>query len=173
MDEMNLSLNGTTWYNSKGDHFTVQDIIMDGSTFSVTTTDGRIISADKMNEYLQSNKPIDFEEYNSPDISNIETSNESLNSLLDNSYIENPSKELSENLDYNIIDRALKDKIRDTDVSIAVSCEFPKTEVDILTNILKISKESIVDYLNTNLENSLKNKLKDAIREYLDAKIDL
>lgn len=64
-DTMDLGMGGetglenTTWWKPDGtDHFTVREILMSPEGFSVRTTDGRLMSADVMEKYIQSDTPI-------------------------------------------------------------------------------------------------------------------
>ena len=64
-DTMELGMGGetglenTTWWKPDGsDHFTVREILMSPEGFSVRTTDGRLLSADIMEKYIQSDAPI-------------------------------------------------------------------------------------------------------------------
>lgn len=64
-DTMELGMGGetglenTTWWKPDGsDHFTVREILMSPEGFSVRTTDGRLLSADVMEKYIQSDTPI-------------------------------------------------------------------------------------------------------------------
>ena len=48
-----------TWYNPKtGDSFTVRDSFFQDNQFVVTTTDGRMLSYNQIQHYVQSDKPI-------------------------------------------------------------------------------------------------------------------
>lgn len=64
-DTMELGMGGetglenTTWWKPDGsDHFTVREMLMSPEGFSVRTTDGRLLSADVMEKYIQSDTPI-------------------------------------------------------------------------------------------------------------------
>lgn len=64
-DTMELGMGGetglenTTWWKPDGsDHFTIREILMSPEGFSVRTTDGRLLSADVMEKYIQSDAPI-------------------------------------------------------------------------------------------------------------------
>lgn len=50
------------WYNPKtGDSFTVRDCYFEDNQFMIVTTDGRSIAYNQMQNYIQSDKPIDVE----------------------------------------------------------------------------------------------------------------
>lgn len=54
-------LEGTTWWKPDGtDHFTIRDILMAPEGFTIRTTDGRMISGDVMETYIQSEVPINI-----------------------------------------------------------------------------------------------------------------
>ena len=64
-DTMDLGMGGetglenTTWWKPDGsDHFTVREMLMSPEGFSVRTTDGRLLPADVMEKYIQSEVPI-------------------------------------------------------------------------------------------------------------------
>ena len=64
-DTMDLGMGGetglenTTWWKPDGsDHFTVREMLMSPEGFSVRTTDGRLLPADVMEQYIQSDIPI-------------------------------------------------------------------------------------------------------------------
>ena len=64
-DTMDLGMGGetglenTTWWKPDGsDHFTIHDMLMSPEGFSVRTTDGRLLPADVMEQYIQSDIPI-------------------------------------------------------------------------------------------------------------------
>lgn len=64
-DTMDLGMGGetglenTTWWKPDGsDHFTVREMLMSPEGFSVRTTDGRLLPADVMEKYIQSDVPI-------------------------------------------------------------------------------------------------------------------
>lgn len=172
--EMDMNIAGSTWYNSKGDHFTVKDIIMDGDGFAVTTTDGRMISGEQMSNYIQSSKPINLGRlYDEPKKEPIidesaDIFQDDLNMIIHSTsttpITENTAKK---NPDYDIIDRALKDNIKSAKTDIILNWKFPKSEIDALKNLLKIDEKSIIDYLKNNLKETLINKLDDCIGNYL------
>lgn len=57
-------LENTTWWKPDGtDHFTVRELLMSPEGFSVRTTDGRLLSADVMEQYIQSDTPITGHEH--------------------------------------------------------------------------------------------------------------
>lgn len=52
-------LENTTWWKQDGsDHFTILEVVMSPEGFSVRTTDGRLLQADILEQYIQSNTPI-------------------------------------------------------------------------------------------------------------------
>lgn len=52
-------LENTTWWKPDGsDHFTVREMLISPEGFSVRTTDGRLLPADVMEQYIQSDTPI-------------------------------------------------------------------------------------------------------------------
>ena len=64
-DTMDLGMGGetglenTTWWKQDGsDHFTIREMLMSPEGFSVRTTDGRLLSADVLEQYIQSDTPI-------------------------------------------------------------------------------------------------------------------
>ena len=59
MLEGEQQLEGTKWWSRDGnDHFIIREVLMSPEGFSVRTTDGRLLSADILEKYIQSDKPI-------------------------------------------------------------------------------------------------------------------
>lgn len=59
MLEGDQQLEGTKWWSRDGsDHFTIHEVLISPEGFSVRTTDGRLLSADILEKYIQSDKPI-------------------------------------------------------------------------------------------------------------------
>lgn len=55
------ALENTTWWKRDGsDHFTIRDVLMAPEGFSIRTTDGRVLSGDVMDTYIQSDIPINI-----------------------------------------------------------------------------------------------------------------
>ena len=51
-----------TWYNTQtGDSFTVRDSFFEDNQFVVTTTDGRYLKYEQIQDYIKSDKPIEME----------------------------------------------------------------------------------------------------------------
>lgn len=68
-DTMDMGMGGetglenTTWWKPDGsDHFTVREMLMSPEGFSVRTTDGRLLPASVMEQYIQSDTPITGQE---------------------------------------------------------------------------------------------------------------
>ena len=50
-----------TWYNTRtGDSFTVRDSFFEDNQFVVTTTDGRYLKYEQIQDYIKSDKPIEM-----------------------------------------------------------------------------------------------------------------
>ena len=48
-----------TWYNPRtGDSFTVRDSFFEDNQFVITTTDGRYLKYEQIQDYIKSDKPI-------------------------------------------------------------------------------------------------------------------
>lgn len=59
MLEGEQQLEGTKWWSRDGnDHFVIREVLISPEGFSVRTTDGRLLSADILEKYIQSDKPI-------------------------------------------------------------------------------------------------------------------
>lgn len=53
-----INLEGTTWWKRDGsDHFVVREVLISPEDFSIHTMDGRILSADVLDKYIQSDTP--------------------------------------------------------------------------------------------------------------------
>jgi len=56
---INFDIEGTTWWKPDGsDHFKVQSVFFDGSGMTIQTNDGRMISGERLTDYIQSETPI-------------------------------------------------------------------------------------------------------------------
>ena len=162
-----------TWYNPKtGDSFTVRDSFFQDNQFVVTTTDGRMLSYNQIQHYVQSDKPIapqkpqqNNTEKLPPEVASMLISNNDsgfdmleedqtlINKCL---YAEEPTpvykpsqatiQSQTHTSNYNIIDRALgKQELPDLTVAINWKIE-PEREIQLLTEVMDISLDEVVEW---------------------------
>lgn len=56
-----------TWYNTRtGDSFTVRDSFFEDNQFVITTTDGRYLKYEQIQDYIKSDKPIQMDKHTTP-----------------------------------------------------------------------------------------------------------
>lgn len=174
MDEgMNFDLVGKTFYSTRNsDHFTVKDVLLEGSSFTVTTTDGRMIPGDQLNSYLQSDKPVNIQEFK-PTQKKIDVSGldevDSLDQIItsrprvdpDHVYLDSDKP-----VDYDIIDRALNNL--DVELECSLKWTYPDKQISALTDIMNISKSSIAKYI---IYKYFKDDLNDIVKDAVEKSI--
>lgn len=152
-------LDNTTWWHKNGkDHFTVRDTLIDPADgIILTTTDGRRIGLEQLDNYIKSDEPVRPEQFNpnkytdtidSSILSEIAdfTGNSSIYS--DKVVTQQPSRPTIQNSPtYDIIDRALHNIERpQIKIEIEYEGEQPLRELELLHDIMNISYEEIADY---------------------------
>ena len=187
-----------TWYNpNTGDSFTVLDNFFENNQFMVTTTDGRMLTYDQIQYYIQSDKPIDkpapsllsdvpasitsMLEDNSGQILSDDMSliHSNLNTIstpeVGKLYIDpewsNPSVSFSNN--HPIIEKALsKTVLPEIDIQLKWS-KYPEREIEMLTDIMDVQMSEIVDwYINKFGVNEIKKLMENSIKSYFNIKDD-
>lgn len=163
-----------TWYNPKtGDSFTVRDSFFEDNQFVVTTTDGRILNYNQIQNYVQSEKPINQNNQNNQSIQNnslppevagiLANDNQNdfdmlaedqmlINKSLNSNIIAQPifhepqPQPQPQTSNYNIIDRALtKQELPELNVSVNWKIA-PEKEIQLLTEIMDVSLDEIVEW---------------------------
>lgn len=168
-------ISGTTWWSRTGqDHFTVRDVIMDPSSgMMITTTDGRMINMDRMDNYIQSDKPVGFTKRTTPrvDVRGLDSETpvqvEEWNEPIAEPMVETPM--ISTN--HEIIQRAMSEVSKPT---VRVSLEFevyPERELSVLRDVMKVPEDEILDYCyKTWFSSDLDESIKSQLRELLSAR---
>ena len=181
MSEYNMmgmpDITGTTWWSRTGqDHFTVREVIMDPSSgMVVTTTDGRMINMDRMDNYIQSDKPVG-DVRNAPPINVIDVRGLDIETPVQ---VEEWSESIAEpvveipmtSTNHEIIQRAMSEVSKPT---VRVSLEFetyPERELSVLRDVMKVPEDEILDYCyKTWFSSDLDESIKTQLRELLSAR---
>ena len=189
-----------TWYNpTNGDVFTVRDSFFEDNNYVVTTTDGRYLNYNQLQNYIQSDTPaeqlkksfsnkqqeilpsevqgiLEDDSYNSLILP--EDLNQSTNILskpLGN--INNVSNSVynveTKHIDVNktIIEKALKNTTPPKLTILAEWDKYPEKEITMLANIMDISRKDIADWYCENLENELLQELLESFKNSIYSKI--
>lgn len=182
-------MQGTTWYHPRtGAKFTIKDMAFDASgEVQVFTTDGRILSASVMSEYIQSDKPLGSISKVPPmpkiDLSGLdeETPLTPVNPepMFDHSLkdIPSPVTKTTPTLapiqeDELIISKALKKLVLPEIQNQYVWSQYPETEINMLVDIMDIDKGAIIDYIvKKTFENGFIEKVKDEYKKFVRSKI--
>lgn len=190
-----------TWYNlTTGDSFTVRDTFFEDNELIVQTMDGRTLKYSTIQNYVKSDKPIDMSQIKTknetsqlpPEVADlIETDNDSTSNQEEYGILEDdmalitgtPRKNLGSidplrnqaisqmNTNNAIITKALS-KRKLPELNISADWDFPEKEIDMLINIMEISKEEIVKWYLDNMEMGvIAQKVKEYIQDYLDKHI--
>lgn len=169
-----------TWYNpTTGDSFTVRDSFFENNQYVVSTTDGRVLSYDMIQYYVQSDKPFEMpkkqQEDKLPDeVANLiadDTISEAENNELfvdtDIYGMNNPLTpslgNINKPLPYNapvetpsfnvgIIKKALDKYTRPQVDCSVVWNNFPKKEIQMLNEIMEIDTKEIVEWYASQLD---------------------
>lgn len=179
MSEYNMmgmpDITGTTWWSRTGqDHFTVREVIMDPSSgMMVITTDGRMINMDRMDNYIQSDKPVDFTKHATPrvDVRGLDSETpvqvEEWSESIAEPMVETPMTSTN----HEIIQRAMSEVSKPV---VRVSLEFeeyPERELSVLRDVMKVPEDEILDYCyKTWFSSGLDESIKSQLRELLSAR---
>lgn len=185
-----------TWYNpTTGDSFTVRDSFFEDGQYMVTTTDGRMLGYNMIQNYIKSDKPLNVQKnVNSEDLPD-SVINELENQIFINDDIEvinNPLTpslgNINKPLPYNtpvetpsfnvgIIKKALDKYTRpQVDCSIVWN-NFPKKEIQMLNEIMEIDIKEIVEWYASQLDTTeiaiaIHNSIVSYINDQLYRKVD-
>lgn len=177
MSEYNMmgipDITGTTWWSRTGqDHFTVREVIMDPSSgMMVNTTDGRMIDIERMDNYIQSDKPVGGIR-NTPPINSID-----VRGLDSETPVQVEESEMTRESDtrvqslstnHEIIQRAMSGVSKP---AVRVSLEFeeyPERELSVLRDVMKVPENEILDYcyktwFSSDLDESIKTQLRELL----------
>lgn len=161
-------ISGTTWWSRTGqDHFTVRDVIMDPSSgMMITTTDGRMINMDRMDNYIQSDKPVDFTNRATPRVDVRGLDNETPVQVEE--WNEPIAETSMTSTNHEIIQRAMLEVGKPV---VRVSLEFetyPERELSVLRDVMRVPEDEILEYcyrawFSSGLEESIKSQLRELL----------
>ena len=184
-----------TWYNTRtGDSFTVRDSFFEDNQFVVTTTDGRYLKYEQIQDYIKSDKPIemkksepkhedlpaevadliggDYEDLIKEDLAMIQ--GQTTNSL-GNLNRPNPTQVVHStpvpvlvNTNYDIISKALsKRTLPDFQVGIDwLAC--PVKEMNMLIDLMDVQEQEIIDWYLSQVDlQTTTLMIKEVIKDYL------
>lgn len=160
-----------TWYNpNTGDSFTVRDCFFENNQYVVSTTDGRVLSYDIIQNYVQSDKPIEMSK--APQQETLPT--EVADLIADDIFIDddiygvnnpltpslgNINKPLpystpveTPSFNVGIIKKALDKYTRPQVDCNIVWDNFPKKEIQMLNEIMEIDTKDIVEWYASQLD---------------------
>lgn len=183
-----------TWYNTRtGDSFTVRDSFFEDNQFIVTTTDGRYLKYEQIQDYIKSDKPIEMKKPESKhedlpaEVADLIGDNyddmimaddlamiqgQPTNSL-GNLNKPNPmqvvqSTPVQANTNYDIISKALsKRTLPDFQVGIDwLAC--PVKEMNMLIDLMDVQEQEIVDWYLSQVDvQTTTLMIKEVIKDYL------
>lgn len=176
------------WVNPRtGDGFTVKDSFFEDGQYVVTTMDGRKLSYDMIQNYVQSDKPIDIPK---PQQKKQELPTEVLNELADDSTEMLPDEmsmikggnlgnlytqpQQIEQTSGNelIINKALSKYPQPTILTNVKWKEFPKREMEMLIDIMDIDKSEIVKWYIDKMDiNKVAESICVSIKEYIEKEL--
>lgn len=160
-----------TWYNpNTGDSFTVRDCFFENNQYVVSTTDGRVLSYDMIQHYVQSDKPIEMSK--APQQETLPT--EVADLIADDIFVDddiygvnnplapslgNINKPLpystpveTPSFNVGIIKKALDKYTRPRVDCNIVWDNFPKKEIQMLNEIMEIDTKDIVEWYAAQLD---------------------
>jgi len=187
-----------TWYNpNTGDSFTVRDCFFENNQYVVSTTDGRVLSYDIIQHYVQSDKPIEMPK--TPQQETLPT--EVADLIADDIFVDddiygvnnpltpslgNINKPLpystpveTPSFNVGIIKKALDKYTRPRVDCNIVWDNFPKKEIQMLNEIMEIDTKDIVEWYARQLDtteiaiaihNSLVRYINDQLYDRVDDK---
>ena len=177
-----------TWYNpNTGDSFTVRDCFFENNQYVVSTTDGRVLSYDIIQHYVQSDKPIEMSK--TPQQESLPT--EVTNILADDTFIDDDIYGISQPLtlgninqpktrqtntsttNEGIIEKALSKASKPQVVADVNWVDFPKKHIEMLKEIMGIDTKEIVEWYAQQLDTTeiaiaIHNSLVRYINDQLD-----
>lgn len=156
-----------TWYNpNTGDSFTVRDCFFENNQYVVSTTDGRVLSYDMIQHYVQSDKPIEMPK--TPQQESLPT--EVADLIADDIFIDDDIYGVSQpqtlgninqpkstqlnplTTNENIIEKALSKATMPQVVADINWIDFPKKHIEMLNEIMGIDTKEIVEWYARQLD---------------------
>lgn len=185
------------WFNpNTGDTFVVRDSFFQDGQYTVTTTDGRVLNYNQLQNYIKANGPtnneiikpesslppevLDLISDSGPASNSIEVGMEDIIHASSNQITSSKQQKLPDlenDLDHMLIKRFLKNKsVIDIDPNISW-VSMPVKEIDILTNMLGIDINNIIDYIIKEIDiqsirEIIYDKIKQSIEDLNQNKID-
>ena len=181
-----------TWYNpSTGDSFTVRDCFFENNQYVISTTDGRMLGYDVIQNYVQSDKPIEMpkkvQETSLPsEVMDILDDRSNDDIFVDTDIYGAPSHtpvslgnlntsnsrttDVASNV--GIIKKALDKASKPEVVANIVWSDFPKKQIEMLAEIMEIDTKEIVEWYASQLDTTriaiaIHNSLVNYINEQL------
>lgn len=181
-----------TWYNpSTGDSFTVRDCFFENNQYVISTTDGRMLGYDVIQNYVQSDKPIEMpkktQETSLPsEVMDILDDRSDDDIFVDTDIYGAPSPtpvslgnlntsnsrtvDVASNV--GIIKKALDKASKPEVVANIVWSDFPKKQIEMLAEIMEIDTKEIVEWYASQLDTTriaiaIHNSLVNYINEQL------
>lgn len=188
-------MNGTTWWHKSGNgrHFTIKDVMSDGSQMYAQTTDGQMINLTDMDNYIQSDTPIKPKPKVDPNMGHINLGNldeASPVELVDNDDGMLPEDKamlnglttgleetapvtksiVQKSNNYDIIDKALG-KFEAPGITVKLDWKkFPSREIELLCDIMGVSNEDVAKYCFTKYFDNHNEVILDAIRTDIESR---
>lgn len=159
-----------TWYNpSTGDSFTVRDCFFENNQYVISTTDGRMLGYDVIQNYVQSDKPIEMpkktQEPSLPnEVMDILDDRSDDDIFVDTDIYGTPTPVSLGNLNTSnsrtvdvasnvgIIKKALDKASKPEVVANIVWSDFPKKQIEMLAEIMEIDTKEIVEWYASQLD---------------------
>lgn len=177
-----------TWYNpNTGDSFTVADAFFQDNQYMVKTTDGRLLDYNFMQNYVKSDKPIPKIEKPQPKTN--ELPQEVANLIDDGGILEDdlalingrqkPQSlgnlhKIEVNPELPIIEKALSKKSKPCVYANILWEDFPKKEIEALTDIMDINIDSVIDWYINKLDiNEIKQAVKESMVDHIKIELGL
>lgn len=186
-----------TWYNPKtGDSFTVRNSFFQDNQYLVQTTDGRVLDYNTLQNYVQSDRPIEMpkpqpqQEILPAEVENLlESPTEMYDILPEDLNMINSSKSLGNlatstgqvsndpvvsipytQVDQNfaMIEKALAKKSL-PEIQVAIDWQsFPRREMDMLIDIMDVNMDEIVNWYTNQIDiEYLSDCLKEVIKDHI------
>lgn len=156
-----------TWYNpNTGDSFTVRDSFFENNQYVVSTTDGRVLSYDMIQHYVQSDKPIEMPKTPQPETLPSEVSDllsedifidDDIYGVTQPPTLGNINQSSSYNTQPSTFNSGVIKKALDKYTRPQVDCNivwdnFPKKEIQMLNEIMEIDTKEIVEWYANQLD---------------------
>ena len=164
-----------TWYNpNTGDSFTAKDCFFENNQYVIATTDGRLLGYDVIQNYIQSEKPINIPKKHQEDVLPDEVAN-----LIDDTPVAIEDNDLFVDTDIygttpaapvtlgnlnvpksspavatneSIIAKALAKSSKPEVVADIKWIDFPKKQIEMLSEIMEIDTKEIVEWYARQLD---------------------